>query len=232
MTAVHPAGGITATVKRALDRMSGDFARVFGERFVALVAYGGGDTVAFATAITAADLDALGTLAETWHRDGLPAPLVLTPDEFRRSLDAFPLEYSSILARHTLVAGRDPFGEARVDPRDIRRACEVQAKSHLLHLRQGWLAAAGHEHDLADLIVESAPPLRVLLTELMRLDGRAPDADPAAWAEARAGLDAALIRAVLDLEQDPEAAARLVPRLADYLAAAQRLWALADSWTS
>ena len=218
------------TIKRALDRMAGDFARVFGDRFVALVAYGGGDAVAFATPVNAADLEALGTLVETWHRDRLATPLLLTPDEFRRSLDAFPLEYSEILARHVLVAGRDPFAGVQVDPRDLRRACEVQAKSHVIHLRQGWLGAAGHEHELADLIAESATPLRVLLTELMRLEGGARDDDPVAWAEARAGLDAGLIRSVLALDQDADGAVRLVPRLPEYLEAAERLWSYVDTW--
>ena len=169
------------------ERMAADLRRVFAGRFVALVAYTESDAIAFATSIDAADLAALGPLAETWHRDRLATPLVLTPDEFRRSVDAFPLEYSAILARHVMIAGRDPFNGAQVDPRDVRRACEVQAKSHLIHLRQGWLDAAGHDHELAELIASSAAPLRVLLWELMRLEGGSNSDDPAEWAHARAG---------------------------------------------
>jgi hypothetical protein len=221
---------MTGSVKRALDRMAADLQRVFDSRFVALVAYAPGEAIAFASAIGAADLAALGPLAEAWHRDRLATPLILTPDEFRRSVDAFPLEYSAILARHVLIAGRDPFGDARVDPRDARRACEVQAKSHLIHLRQGWLEAAGHDHDLADLIASSAAPLRVLLSELMRLEGGSNDDDPVAWAHARAGLNPALVGSILAVEHEPERAADLVRRLPDYLAAAEQLWAFADTW--
>ena len=210
--------------------MAADLTRVFAGRFVALVAYAPGEAIAFATSIDAADLAALGPLAEAWHREELATPLVLTPDEFRRSVDAFPLEYSAILAQHVVIAGGDPFGGAQVDPRDIRRACEVQAKSYLIHLRQGWLDAAGHDHELAELIASSAAPLRVLLWELMRLEGGSSDADPIAWAHARAGLDPALVGAVLDVEHDPDRAAALVPRLPEYLATAERLWAFADTW--
>jgi hypothetical protein len=230
MDSVNEPFTLSAARTRALDRMAADFVRVFHDRFVALVAYAPADAVGFATTITAADLAALGSLAEAWHRDGLATPLVLTPDEFRRSLDAFPLEYSAILARHVLIAGRDPFTGMSVDPQDVRRACEVQAKGHLIHLRQGWLDASGHEERLADLIADSAAPLRVLLTELARLDSSGDGGDPAAWAQTYAGLDAALIRAVLALEQDPDRAGELVPRLPEYLAAAERLWALADTW--
>jgi len=221
---------ISGSAKRALERLAADLQRVFGGRFVALVAYAPDETIAFATSIGADDLAALGPLAEAWHRDRLSAPLVLTPDEFRRSVDAFPLEYSAILARHVLIAGRDPFGDVRVDPRDVRRACEVQAKSHLIHLRQGWLEAAAHDHDLADLIASSAAPLRVLLTELMRLEGASSGDDPVAWAHARAGLDPSLVGAVLRLEDEADRAADLVPRLPEYLVAAERLWAFADAW--
>lgn len=230
MDSVNEPFTLSAARTRALDRMAADFVRVFHDRFVALVAYAPADAVAFAAPITAADLAALGPLAEAWHRDGLATPLVLTPDEFRRSLDAFPLEYSAILARHVLIAGRDPFAGMHVDPQDVRRACEVQAKGHLIHLRQGWLDASGHDDRLAELIADSAAPLRVLLTELARLDRAGDGRDPAAWAETHAGLDAGLIRAVLDLEQDPDRAGQLVPRLPEYLSAAERLWALADSW--
>ena len=210
--------------------MAADLQRVFDGRFVALVAYTSEEAIAFATSIGAADLAALGPLAETWHHDRLATPLVLTPDEFRRSLDAFPLEYSAILAQHVVIAGGDPFGGLRVDPRDVRRACEVQAKSHLIHLRQGWLEAAAHDHHLADVIASSAAPLRVLLTELMRLEGGGTADDPVAWAHSRAGLDPSLIGAVLRLEHEPDRAADLVPRLPEYLVAAERLWAFADAW--
>ena len=37
-----------------------------------------------------------------------------------------------------------------VDPADLRRACEVQARSHLLHLREGYLETRGRADALAD----------------------------------------------------------------------------------
>ena len=75
---------------RLFLRLAHDFRRVMGDRFIALIAYGEADSLAFVASIHAGDLDALGTLAPAWRHDGLSTPLVLTPDEFRRSLDAFP----------------------------------------------------------------------------------------------------------------------------------------------
>ena len=56
-------------------------------------------------ASTADDLDACATLVERVAPRRLAPPLVMTPDEFRRSLDAFPLEYQAILDRHVVIAG-------------------------------------------------------------------------------------------------------------------------------
>ena len=224
---------LSAAARSALDRLAADLARVLGNRFVSLVAYGANTSAAFATALTADDLDALSVLVDHWHRDGLATPLVMTVDELRRSLDTFPLEYQAMIDHHIVIAGRDPFSGTAVSPEDLRRACESHARGHLIHLRQGWLQSAGHDEHLAELVERSAAPLRALLASVARLDGAHADspADLAAFAERRIGLPRDLIEAVLALETRPEDGGhRLAHRMGDYLAAAERLWAFVDEW--
>jgi hypothetical protein len=217
--------------RRAFDRIAADLRRVFGDRFVALVASGPRASLAFARTVTAGDIQAMSALTDVWHRDDLETPLLITPDEFQRSLDIFPVEYQAVLDRHVVVAGDPPFAGVTVDPHHLRRACEVQAKSHLIHLRQGWMTAAGHDDRLADLIAESAEPLRALLADVARLYGVTGEDAPAAGARA-AALDAGLVQQVIALGAHPERAHHLVPRLPDYLAASEQLWAFVDTWTS
>src|SRR5439155_11543442 len=100
--------------------------------------------------------------AAKWHDAGLATPLLLTAGEFERSLDAFPLEFGAIIADHRVVAGRDPFQGLASDPTDLRRACEVQARSHLLHLRHGFVETNGSGDAVAVLIVQSAAPFAAL----------------------------------------------------------------------
>jgi hypothetical protein len=221
---------LSSTARRAFTRMGADLQRIFGARFVALVASGPRSSVAFARTIASGDLEANGPLVETWQHEGVDTPLLLTPDEFTRSLDAFPLEYQAILDRHLIILGQPPFDGVTVDPAHLRRACEVQAKSHLLHLRQGWLEAAGHPPALAALIARSAEPLAALLANVARLDGRAASGHPARTGAELAGLSGPLVQQVLAAVADPDAAAALVPRLAEYLSAAERLWAFIDAW--
>lgn len=227
---VMPSVALPQPSRRAFEKMAADGRRVLGGRFVALAAYTAADAALFGERITGEDLEAFGPLAEAWHHDGLNTPLVITPDEFRRSLDTFPIEYQAILDDHVIIAGTSPFGDARVQAADLRRACEIQAKSHLIHLRQGWIEAGGRHDKLAGLAARSAAPLRAILTELLRLnDLDAPNADALADAAARlAGIPADLVREVVRLDGSREAALAFVPRMPAYLDACERLWAYID----
>jgi hypothetical protein len=223
---------LSAAQRRALDQVAQDFRRVFGDRFVALVAYGHGSSVAFTTTLTHQDLEACAVLTEAWHRHGLAVPLVLTPDEFARSLDCFPLEYQSILDAHVVIDGVPPFAGMQVPTNELRRACETQAKGHLIHLRQAYLEAGGHSRSLAGNVAASAAPLRALLMSVARLSGASPatNTDLAAFAASPVGMPRELVERILKLETDPSDAPQVARRIAEYLAAAERLWLFVDSW--
>lgn len=227
-----PGLSLAAHAHRAFERLAQDLTRILADRFVALVASGPHSSVVFATDIAAGDLEASSALVHTWHRDGLDTPLLITADEFRRSLDAFPLEYQAIVDRHLVIAGTPPFTDIVVEPQHLRRACEVQAKSHLIHLRQGWIDAAGHETELAGVVARSAGSLRALLSNVARLSNAHGDGDPALAGARAAGLDQNLVRDILAIETAPEHAHALVRRLPEYLAATEHLWAFVDGWTA
>jgi hypothetical protein len=225
---------LTASQQRGFARLAADLERVLGARFTALVAYGPTQSAAFAASIEAADLDALSALVEGWHRDGVATPLVMTADEFRRSLDVFPLEFQALLDRHVVIAGRPPFDGASVASEDLRRACEVEARGYLIHLRQGWLQAAGHEDGLGELLERSAAPFRSLLANVARLQGlaHASDADLASFAERTIGLRSQLALGLLSLDDHPERRHDLAGQMTEFLASAEALWHYVDRWRS
>jgi hypothetical protein len=159
---------------RSLER---DLRSIFGSRLKSVVAYGNGaggrepdQALAVVDHPTIDDLRAIADRIAAWHDLGLATPLVLGAHEFARSLDAFPYEFGAILSNHALVAGENPFEGLRVDPSDLRRACEVQARSHLLHLREGYLETRGRSDALADLIVRSAPAFVGLVSNVTRIN--------------------------------------------------------------
>jgi hypothetical protein len=216
-----------------------DLQTIFGARLRAIVSYGDSresDSVtclALVATLDVADLEACARRAQGWHRHGLATPLILPESEFRRSLDAFPLEYSEIIRTHTPVYGADPFDGLAIAPEDLRRACETQVKSHLLHLREEFIETGGRPQAVGELVRESAPAFAALLRSVARLHGGdAGDRDAATREGARlAALPDGIVGDVLALEHrdrvgstDP---ARLFPQ---YLAALERLAQYVDSW--
>jgi hypothetical protein len=215
-----------------------DLQDIFGERLQAFVAYGQPGAspepgLAIVRTITADDLDRCASHAAAWHRAGCATPLLLTRDEFAGSLDAFPIEYGEILDTYRVVFGEDPFAGLTISAEDLRRACEVQVKSHLVHLRENYIECRGRQSDVAALVGEAAPAFALLLRRLARLDGFKADthADLGAYATARPGLDGRTVGAVLAVAANHQAsgvdAMKLYP---SYLAAVDQLWRFIDGW--
>jgi hypothetical protein len=226
----------------AARALATDLQSVFGPRLLSVVAYGPQldghasaplTALALVSSLGVGDLDACGRLEAEWRRSGVATPLILPRHEFESSLDVFPLEYGEIIRAHAHVFGPDPFVGIDISVADLRHACEAQIKSHLVHLREGYIEAAGRLEAVADLVKEAAPPFAALLRNVARLHGvESHDRMEATRQGARAaGLTDDVVNAVLALEYpsgprttDP---ARLFP---DYLAAVEQLARAVDSW--
>ena len=220
----------------ALDR---DLRSIFGDRLRSLVAYAGiaGDdrtsTLAVVDDLSADDLRACVGRVDAWDDAGLGTPLFVAAHEFERSLDTFPFEFGAILADHAVVSGADPFVGLRVEPSHLRHACEVQARSHLLHLREGFLETRGRSDLLAELLLRSAPPLVALVQSVVRLEDRTattPDA-AAAIVEQKVGVPRGSLARIARLAGRKDLASDEARRLfSPYLDAVQRLTAYVDKW--
>jgi hypothetical protein len=240
---------------RVLER---DLRGIFGSRLQSLVLYGqrgsghaahdthsshgahGHDaaparTLAVVESMTLDDLRASARQVERWHDAGLATPLVIAAHEFEQSLDAFPLEFGAILSDHLVVSGENPFASLSVDAADVRRACEVQARSHLLHLREGFLETRGRGDALSVLIVQSAPAFAALVTSLARLDGREIDDAPAAarHVERITALPDGPIGEVVALARAHDMSSADAERLfAPYFDAVEKIVSYVDGWSS
>jgi len=231
-----------ASWRPAADRLVAGLRSVFGDRLQSVVAYGShveenGDgplsSLALVTSLAVGDLEACAKMSHGWQRERIGTPLLLPEDEFRRSLDAFPLEYGEIQRAHELLFGANPFDGITIVRADLRRACETQIKSHLVHLREGFIEAGGTPRAVTKLVTASAPAFGSLLRNIARLNGsETRDRAMATRGGARlAQLPESVVTDILSLER-PSAmtttdAARLFP---EYLAAVEQLARFIDTW--
>jgi hypothetical protein len=229
------------TRPEAAQTLARDLQELFGPRLKSVVAYAAAEgpaapqpTLAVVNGLSADDLHKCAHRVEQWQRSGLATPLLLEEQEFSRSLDAFPFEFGAILADHTVVAGASPFEGVRIDPHDLRRACEIQARSHLLHLREGYMETGGRSDAVAALIERSSGPLAALVHNVARLEGHpaAAAAAAAAHVEAAAGLPPGVLGEIVALAPaatlTSERARALFP---SYLSAVHRLTVHVDQWS-
>jgi len=242
---------LPADLAAGLGVLRADLTAIFGTRVKSLVAYGmrlfpatstsrpaGAsplNTLALVDTCSLDDLQACATRSAGWRRAGLAMPLILSEHEFRRSLDVFPFEYGDIIARHVLVSGTDPFEGVAVPPDDLRRACEAQAKSHLIHLREGFIETGGQAAGIANLVAASSGPFATLLAHVSRLKGRDDSSLDALvhGIDDVAGVRRAAVRDVLAMVNvarvGDDEGKRLYP---DYLASVEALVSYLDTWKS
>ena len=236
------------TALQAAARLADDLAGMFGARLRAVVVFGTHarphpravsapvQTLALVEALAYADLAAGAERAGDWHAHGLDMPLLMPVSEFGHSLDAFPVEYGDIIAHHIVVRGDDPFTGLSVGAEDMRRACEVNARSHAIHLREGFLLAGHRSTEIADLIVASTRPFASLVQTFALVTGAPRPLPPdalAAHVGRVAGVDAHLLARLLRIEEDGTLdASEAVQLYPPYLDAVHGLVEAIDAWST
>ena len=121
------------------------------------------------------DLSMLRRLAQHGVQLGkarIAAPLIMTPEYTKASLDTFPLELIAIKQQHVTIFGEDYFEGLSFEDGHIRLQCERELKAILIGLRQGLLAAAGREKFIGALEVDVAEGLMRTLRGLLWLKGQ------------------------------------------------------------
>jgi hypothetical protein len=229
---------LSADERSVLNGLASELGRVFGARLRSVVAYGldAPATPRVLHALALVDRLAFEDLVKclpyvpNWQRRSLAVPLILEFEEFLRTLDVFPLEYGDIIAHHVIISGTSPFVTARVAPADRRRACELSAKSHLIHLREGFLESGGHPDAVTRLIAASAPAFVALLRNIALLADDDPS-DLAGTAERQIRIPADLVREVISTAAGTRSAiADPTALLSRYISAAERIWEYVDMW--
>jgi len=121
--------------------------------------------------VNGATLEAVGTAMAKAKAGPVEPPLVLTEEEIRRSLDAWPVELLSIAVTGKVVAGSLDLASLGVDREKLRLQCERELRGLVIHCRFAYLAHRRDESRLGELVAGGAARFVVLARATLHLDG-------------------------------------------------------------
>jgi hypothetical protein len=116
----------------------------------------------------------LAPLGKKYGKKRIAAPLVMTPEYIRKSLDVFPVEFLNYKLVHKTVYGSDILADLQILGPHLRLQCEREIKVKLIGLRQGYLSSLGKKKDLAAALVRSLTGSIALFRAIIQLLGKEP----------------------------------------------------------
>ncbi len=119
-------------------------------------------------------IEFLAPLGRKYGKKGIAAPLVMTPEYIKNSLDAFPIEFHDFKLIHKTVYGPDILQQIEVDRSYLRLQCEREIKSRLIGLRQGYVSSLGKKKDLKAVLTRSFTGSMALFRAIIALLGKVP----------------------------------------------------------
>jgi hypothetical protein len=216
MTSTGPPKDLPLEVRQTLRAYLAEVTTIFEPTLQAVILYGsaargeflpGRSNLNLLLLLSAHNPDMLnryGAAHRRWNREHIVAPLILTLEELRRSLEQFPLEYLEIKEYHVLLAGRDPFPELDVPTRNLLLQCGQELRGNLLRLRQRFVEGGGKPEATAILLPLSLTALFPCLRGLFRLlDYPVPGTAESLLSDARTrlGVDVTALQDVFNLKR-------------------------------
>ncbi|HEX9756369.1 MAG TPA: hypothetical protein VGB26_01060 [Nitrospiria bacterium] len=105
-------------------------------------------------------------------KERISAPLIMTPQYIKDSLDAFPLELIEIQQCHLILWGENYFKDLSFNDNHVRLQAERELKTILIGMRQGLLASSGREKLIEQLEMNLADRLVRTLRGILWLQGK------------------------------------------------------------
>lgn len=165
----------------AIDGLVRDIKNLFGDRLLSVYLYGsaagkgyipGRSNINILILLKDIDMEGLRGIASLFRKVkgiSLVAPLVLTPDYIRSSIDVFPIEFLDIKESSLLLAGEDTLSGIDISLSNLRGQCEREIKGQLVRLRGSFLETEGDKNGMERLIATAVSNLIFPLKNILRL---------------------------------------------------------------
>lgn len=179
----HPWSEMPEEVQRTLRTYLGQLRREIGDHLEGVILYGslargeyvqGRSNINLLVIIRQFSIEIgrrCGSLHRRWGKDRVLAPLMMTEEELRTSLDVFPLEYLDMKYHHVLLEGRDPFPELHLNESNLKAQCQQELMGNVLRVRQRFIEGEGRVEAIQALLLLSITALIPCLRGLLRMFG-------------------------------------------------------------
>ncbi len=97
----------------------------------------------------------IASLGKKYRKKGIAAPLIMTPEYIRDSINVFPIEFHDFQLIHKTVSGEDIFKDIMIGKSFMKLQCEREVKVRLIGLRQSYLTSLGDKRSLAEILSHS-----------------------------------------------------------------------------
>ncbi|MDO9028221.1 MAG: hypothetical protein Q7U68_05100, partial [Candidatus Roizmanbacteria bacterium] len=119
-------------------------------------------------------LELIAPLGKKYGKDKIAAPLIMTPEYIKGSIDVFPVEFLNFKLIHATVFGEDIFENLEISRMDLRRQCERELKVKLIWLRQNYISYLGNIQTMAENFANSISGYIPLFRGIIILLGKQP----------------------------------------------------------
>lgn len=117
-------------------------------------------------------IELIAPLGKRYRKKSIAAPLVMTPEYIKHSLDVFPIEFLDFKLIHETIFGKDILKDIEISRVDLRHQCEREIKSKMIGLRQGYISSEGDRHMLTERFVSSIAGYMPLFRGIIFLMGK------------------------------------------------------------
>ncbi len=119
-------------------------------------------------------IELIAPLGKKYHKKSIAAPLIMTLEFIRRSLDVFPIEFLDFKLIHETIFGEDILKDIEISRMHLRYQCEREIKSKLIALVQGYISSKGDRRILTERFVSLIAGLMSLFRGIIFLMGKEP----------------------------------------------------------
>ena len=119
-------------------------------------------------------LKLIAPLGKKYGKNKVAAPLIMTPEYIKKSLDVFPIEFLNFKLIHAAAFGEDILENIEINRIDLRYQSERELKVKLIWLRQAYISSLGDRKVLMEKLVASIAGYIPLFRGIMILLNKQP----------------------------------------------------------